>query len=278
MRRLEGRVALISGVARGQGRSHAVHLAREGAMIIGFDLMSDYSTVPFRQARPEDMEETVRMVEAVGGRILTSRADVRERSQIEEVVARGVAEFGPVDTVVANAGIGINSAPFWEVPQDEWRDCIDVNLGGVWNTVSAAVPSMIEGGSGGSIVLTSSAAAMKSAPNLAPYTAAKSGVVGMMGSMANDLAPYRIRVNTVCPTSVATDFLFNDRLYRIFRPDLSEPTIDDVRPVMASMHPLGEPWIDVDDVSAAVVYLTSDDARSVTGVVLPIDLGLSIKL
>lgn len=160
-----------------------------------------------------------------------------------------------------------DSAPFWDVPQEEWRLCRR-EFGGVWNT----------GGRGGSVVLTSSTAAMKAAPNVAPYTAAKSGVVGMMGSMANDLARHRIRVNTVCPTSMATDFLYNDHLYRILRPTLENPTIEDVRPAMATMHPLGEPRVTVDDVSSAVVYLSSDEARFVTGIVLPVDLGLSIKM
>ena len=277
MSRLQNKVALISGVARGQGRSHALRLAGEGASIIGFDRMAGYSTVPFSQATPEDLEETVRLVEKAGGQIVVGRADVRDRAQIAKVIDEGVSRLGNIDVVVANAGIGINSAPFWEVPQDEWRDCIDVNLGGVWNTVSAAIPSMLAGGHGGAVVVTSSAAALKAAPNIAPYTAAKTGVIGLVRSMANDLAPHRIRANVVCPTSVPTGFLFNERLYKIFRPDLEHPTPDDVTPVMAQMHPLGEPWVETDDVSSAVAYLASDEARYITGIVLPVDLGLSVK-
>jgi SDR family mycofactocin-dependent oxidoreductase len=277
MTRLANKVALISGVARGQGRSHALRLASEGVAIIGFDGLCTYDTVPFSQATQDDLDETVELVEKAGGDIFVGRADVRKRPEIADVVAQGVERFDNIDIVVANAGIGINSAPFWEVPGNEWTDCIDVNLTGVWHTVSAAMPSMLAGARGGSVVMTSSAAALKAAPNIGPYTAAKTGMIGLMRSMANDLAPHRIRANVVCPTSVPTAFLFNDRLYRIFQPDLDNPTIDDVRPVMANMHPLGEPWIEVEDVSAAVAYLASDEARYITGIVLPVDLGLSIK-
>jgi (+)-trans-carveol dehydrogenase len=277
MSRLEGKVALISGVARGQGRSHALRLASEGVSIIGFDRMADYDTVPFSQATQEDLDETVELVQKAGGQIVAERADVRDRDQIAGVVEEGVARFGELDIVVANAGIAINSGPFWEVPQDEWKDCIEVNLGGVWNTVSAAIPSMLAGGKGGSVVMTSSSAALKAAPNIAPYTAAKTGVIGLMRSMANDLAPYRIRANVVCPTSVPTAFLFNERLYKLFRPDLEHPGPEDVKPAMRQMHPLGEPWIEPEDISAAVAYLASDEARYITGIVLPVDLGQAIK-
>jgi SDR family mycofactocin-dependent oxidoreductase len=274
--RMAGKVALISGVARGQGRSHALRLVEEGASIIGFDGLCTYDTVPFSQATQEDLDETVALVEEAGGKIVAGRADVRDRAEIAAVVAKGLEQFGQIDIVIANAGIGINGRPFWEVPEADWKDVIDVDLTGVWHTVSAAMPAMIEANRGGSVVMTSSAAALKAAPNLGAYTAAKTGVIGLMRSMANDLAPYRIRANVVCPTSVPTDFLFNDRLYRIFRPDLEHPTAEDVKPVMAKMHPLGEPWIETQDISAAVAYLASDEARYITGIVLPVDLGLSI--
>jgi (+)-trans-carveol dehydrogenase len=277
MGRLDGKVALISGVARGQGRSHALRLASEGVSIIGFDRMADYDTVPFPQATQEDLNETVELVEKAGGQIVVGRADVRDRDQIAAVTEEGIARFGALDIVLANAGIAINSGPFWEIPQNDWKDCIEVNLGGVWNTVSVAIPSMLAGGKGGSVVMTSSSAALKAAPNIAPYTAAKTGVIGLMRSMANDLAPYRIRANVVCPTSVPTAFLFNERLYKLFRPDLEHPGPEDVKPVMRQMHPLGEPWIEPEDISAAVAYLASDEARYITGIVLPVDLGQAIK-
>jgi (+)-trans-carveol dehydrogenase len=275
MGRLTNKVALISGVARGQGRAHAQRLAAEGVSIIGFDGLCTYDTVPYKQATQEDLDETVRLIEAAGGRIYAGRADVRDRGEIERIIRAGVAEVGPIDIVVANAGIGINSRPFWEVSQQEWDDVVGVCLTGVWHTVSAAVPSMIAAGQGGSVIMTSSAAAIRAAPQLSPYIAAKTGVIGMMRSMANDLAPYRIRINCVAPTAVPTDFVLNDRLYQIFSPDSPEPNLEDAKKVMRSMHPLGEPWIETRDVSAAVAYLASDEARFITGIVLPVDLGLS---
>jgi (+)-trans-carveol dehydrogenase len=168
MGRLTNKVALISGVARGQGRSHAQRLAAEGVSIIGFDGLCTYDTVPYKQATAEDLDETVRLVEQGGGKIYVGRADVRDRAEIERVIKEGTAAVGPIDIVVANAGIGINSRPFWEVSQQEWDDVIGVCLTGVWHTVSAAVPSMIEAGRGGSVVMTSSAAAIKAAPQLSP--------------------------------------------------------------------------------------------------------------
>ena len=275
MGRLTNKVALISGVARGQGRSHAQRLAAEGVSIIGFDGLCTYDTVPYKQATQQDLDETVRLIEAAGGRIYAGRADVRDRAEIERIISAGVADVGPIDIVVANAGIGINSRPFWEVSQQEWDDVVGVCLTGVWHTVSAAVPSMIAAGQGGSVIMTSSAAAIKAAPQLSPYIAAKTGVIGMMRSMANDLAPYRIRINCVAPTAVPTDFVLNDRLYQIFSPDSPEPNLEDAKKVMRSMHPLGEPWIETQDISAAVAYLASDEARFITGIVLPVDLGLS---
>ncbi|PBC52084.1 SDR family mycofactocin-dependent oxidoreductase [Rhodococcus sp. ACS1] len=275
MGRLTDKVALVSGVARGQGRSHALRLVSEGVSIIGFDGLCTYDTVPYKQATQEDLDETVRLVEAAGGKIVAGRADVRDREQITAIVDQGLSMFGKIDIVIANAGIGINSLPFWKVSQQEWDDVLAVCLTGVWNTVSAAVPSMIDAGRGGSIVMTSSAAAIKAAPQLAPYIAAKTGVIGMMKSMANDLAPHKIRINCVAPTAVPTDFVLNDRLYQIFCPDKENPTVDDAANVMRKMHPLDEPWIEPADISAAVAYLASDEARYVTGIVLPVDLGLS---
>jgi (+)-trans-carveol dehydrogenase len=277
MGRLTNRVALISGVARGQGRSHALRLVSEGVSIIGFDGLCTYDTVPYKQATQEDLDETVRLIEEAGGKVYAGRADVRERGEIERIIKEGTAEVGPIDIVIANAGIGINSRPFWEVSQQEWDDVIGVCLTGVWNTVSAAVPSMIAAGNGGSVVITSSAAAIKAAPQLSAYIAAKTGVIGMMRSMASDLAPHRIRINCIAPTAVPTDFVLNDRLYQIFSPDSPEPSLEDAKKVMRGMHPLGEPWVEPQDVSAAVAYLASDEARYVTGIVLPIDLGLSFS-
>lgn len=277
MGRFDGKVALISGVARGQGRSHAVRLASEGASIIGFDRLADYDTVPYPQATADDLAETIQLVEAAGGKIVADQADARDRRAVAQIVEAGLASFGDIDIVIANAGIGIDSLPFWEINQQQWDDVISVNLTGVWHTVSAAVPAMIEAGRGGSVIITSSAAATKSPPRLAAYTSAKSGVIGLMRSMAQDLAPHRIRANCIAPTAVPTDFILNQRLFDIFCPGVEEPSIEDVKPIMRTKHPLGEPWIDVDDCSAAVAFLASDEARFVTGIVLPVDLGISFN-
>jgi (+)-trans-carveol dehydrogenase len=277
MGRLTNKVALISGVARGQGRSHALRLVSEGVSVIGFDGLCTYDTVPYKQATREDLDETVRLIKEADGKVYAGRADVRERGEIERIIKEGTAEAGPIDIVIANAGIGINSRPFWEVSQQEWDDVIGVCLTGVWNTVSAAVPSMIAAGNGGSVVITSSAAAIKAAPQLSAYIAAKTGVIGMMRSMASDLAPHRIRINCIAPTAVPTDFVLNDRLYQIFSPNSPEPNLEDAKKVMRAMHPLGEPWVEPRDVSAAVAYLASDEARYVSGIVLPVDLGLSFS-
>ena len=277
MGRLTNKVALISGVARGQGRSHALRLAAEGVSIIGFDGLCTYDTVPYEQATQQDLDETVRLIEKSGGKIYAGRADVRRRGEIEHIITEGTALVGPIDIVVANAGIGINSRPFWEVSQREWDDVIGVCLTGVWHTVSAAVLSMIAAGHGGSVIMTSSAAALRAAPQLSPYIAAKTGVIGMMRSMANDLAPYRIRINCVAPTAVPTDFVLNDRLYQVFSPDSPEPNLEDAKKAMRSLHPLNEPWIETKDISAAVAYLASDEARYITGITLPVDAGLANK-
>ena len=273
--RCAGKVVLISGVARGQGRAHALRLVGEGASIIGFDGLCTYETVPYPQATKADLDETVELVEQAGGAIVAGQADVREREQIDDIVTAGLERFGKIDVIVANAGVGIDSVPFWEVTEQQWDDVLDVNLKGVWHTVAAGVLPMIERGAGGSVVITSSAAAQKAAPRLGPYTAAKTGVIGLMRSMANDLAPHKIRCNCVAPTAVPTDFVLNERLFQIFCPDTENPNVEDVKKIMAGMHPLGEPWIQTDDIAGAVAYLASDEARYISGTVLSVDLGLS---
>lgn len=274
---LDGKVALISGVARGQGRSHAVRLAEEGANIIGFDALDSYETIGYPMATEDDMSETVKLVEKTGRSIIVRTADVRKREDIQAVVDAGVERFGGIDIVLANAGISPPGMPFWEVPQEEWNDVIDVNLTGVWNTCAAAAPALIERGPGSSIVVTSSGAGLKAMQNLADYNSSKFGVIGLARTMANELAPHRIRVNVVCPSTVSTDMVLNDTLYKLFRPDLEHPTVEDVKPVMTSMNPYPEPWLDAIDISNAILWLVSDQARYVTGAVLPVDLGISNK-
>jgi (+)-trans-carveol dehydrogenase len=273
--RLEGKVAFITGAARGQGRSHAVRLAREGADIIAIDLMEQIESNPYPLATPEDMKETVRLVEAEDRRIVASKADVRSRDQLREALDSGVAQLGHLDIVSANAGIGSSPYPAQDIEEQTWQDMLDVNLTGVWHTAKAAIPHLT--GHGGSIVLTSSAAGLKAYANVAHYVSAKHGVVGLMRTLALELAPQFIRVNSVHPTQVDTTMIQNEATWRLFRPDLEHPTEADFAPASQSLNVLPIPWVDPVDISNAIVWLASDAARYVTGVTLPIDAGNHLK-
>jgi SDR family mycofactocin-dependent oxidoreductase len=274
--RVEGKVAFITGAARGQGRSHAVRLASEGADIVAVDILSDIDTVPWGLGTAEDLAETVRQVEAEGRAIVSARADVRSSADLDAAVTEGLSCFGHIDIVCANAGIS-SFAPTWEIPDEEWRDIVDVNVTGVWRTVKAAVPSMLEVGNGGSIIITSSAAGVRGFENVAHYTAAKHGIVGLMRTLANELARQRIRVNTVHPGTVDTTFVHNDPTYRLFLPDVENPNRDDFAAASQSLMPMPVPWVDPIDVSNAVLWLASDEARFVTGAVVSVDAGMVNK-
>ena len=272
---LDGRVALVTGAAKGQGRSHAVRLAEEGADVLAVDICADIPTTPYAQGTSVQLEETARLVEKAGRRVVTRQADTRDSGALRAAVEEGVAELGRLDVVVANAGI-VQIKPVAEITDADWCDVVDVNLTGTWNTVRAALPMLLAGGAG-SIVITSSAAGVKGPPGMAHYSAAKSGLLGLMRSLANELGPRWIRVNAVLPTTVDTDMVHWPEAYRAFRPDLSEPTRADVEPVFASLNVLPVPWIEARDVSEAVLWLASDRARYVTGVALPVDAGTVIK-
>jgi (+)-trans-carveol dehydrogenase len=274
--RVEGKVALITGAARGQGRSHAVRLAEEGADIIAVDLCADLPNVPYPLATPDDLAETARQVEALDRRIVARRADVRDSAALASAVRDGVAELGRLDIVCANAGVN-QPASAQDMDSDVWLDIVDIDLSGVWRTCKAAIPHLIAGRDGGSIVLTSSAAGLKGYANIAHYTAAKHGVVGLMKTLAQELAPHRIRVNTVNPTQVDTLMIMNEPMYRLFCPDVDEPTREDFAPASQAMHLLPIPWVDPRDVSNAVLFLASDEARYITGTALPVDAGVLIK-
>jgi len=276
--RVEGKVALISGVARGQGRSHAVRLAEEGADIIGFDICADVPGASYPSATKEDLADTVKAVEATGRRIVARVADVRDHAAVSSVVSEGVAEFGRLDIVSANAGIAAPPFAAQDMPEDVWQIMVDINLTGVWQTCKAAIPHLIEGGRGGSIVLTSSVAGLKAYQNVANYVAAKHGVVGLMRTLANELAQHFIRVNCLNPTSVSTDMIHNEVTYRQFRPELERtPEVEDVRDIFASLNAMPVAWIEAIDVSNALLFLASDEARYITGVALPIDAGQLVK-
>jgi SDR family mycofactocin-dependent oxidoreductase len=264
MNRLEGKVAFITGAARGQGRSHALRLAEEGADIIAVDVFRQVETVPYSTATSDDLAETVRLVEALNRRIVAVEADVRDLSGLQAAADRGVAELGRLDIVVANAGISTTS-PALDMTEELWQTMIDVNLTGVWKTVKASVPHIVSGGRGGSVVITSSLAAMITHENVAHYTAAKSGLVGFMRVLAKELAPLSIRVNTIHPTNVATDMVLNEPTYKLFRPDLEHPTRQDWEVAARALNALPIAAVESVDLSNAILYLVSDDGRYVTG-------------
>jgi SDR family mycofactocin-dependent oxidoreductase len=271
MGRVEGKVALVTGAARGQGRAHAVRLAEEGADIIAVDVCSQLESVPYGLASEGDLAETAKRVEELDRRILTRKADVRDLAALQSAVAEGVAELGHLDIVCANAGI-LSTGSAWELSEEAWQEVIDVNLTGVWKTVRAAIPQLIEQGHGGSIILTSSIAGLVAFANLAHYTAAKHGVTGLMRTLAVELAPHRIRVNSVHPTTVDTDMVQNGAIYQLFL-GAKEASRADAEAGMKALNALPIPWVDPVDVSNAVLFLASDESRYITGTTQVIDAG-----
>ena len=267
MASLAGKVAFITGAARGQGRAEAVRLASDGANIIAVDICDQIASVPYPMATPDDLAATVKLVEDTGARIVAQQADVRDQAALQTALQAGLDEFGRLDIVVANAGI----APM-ESGADGWRDVVDVNLTGVHNTVEVAMPRLIEQGDGGSIVLTSSAAGLVGIgggdPGSVGYTAAKHGVVGLMRAYANHLAPHSIRVNSVHPSGVNTPMIDNDHtrqwLANVIANSERPPDMGNALPVQL---------LEAEDIAAAVAWLVSDEARYITGVTLPVDAG-----
>jgi SDR family mycofactocin-dependent oxidoreductase len=269
--RLVDHVVLISGVARGQGRSHALRCVAEGAAVIGFDLCEDIGSVPYPLATEVDLETTVQLVEKAGGKIVAAKADVRDRKQIEAVLDRGLERFGALNAVIANAGIFCGAG---EVAHTEgaWQDTIDVNLTGTFNMIETAVPALIETNRGGSIVITSSGAGLKamirdrnlSSNGYLSYNASKHGLVGLMRSYALMLAPHRVRVNSIHPTGVNTAMIDNSVVQEYFASQAGNHLLGNAMPVEA---------IEPEDVSDAVIWLCSDESKYVTGVALPVDAG-----
>jgi SDR family mycofactocin-dependent oxidoreductase len=276
--KLEGKVAFITGAARGQGRSHAVRLAQEGADIIAVDICRQIDTVPFPMATPQDLDQTVKEVEALGRRIVATQADVRDYDALKQALDEGVSQLGRLDIVAANAGI-YSFSRMDEMDETTWQDVIDTDLTGVWHTAKAAIPHLRAGGSGGSMILTSSVEGLKGSPNIGNYVAAKHGVVGLMRTLALELAPDMIRVNSVHPTNVDTDMIQNASTYGLFAPDLpaTERTREALIPRFEAFNALPIPWVEPGDISNAVLWLASDEARYVTGVTLPVDAGAVIK-
>lgn len=286
--RVEGKVALVTGAARGQGRSHAVRLAEEGADIIACDICGDIDGIDYPLGSEDELDETVRMIEALDRRVVAGKADVRDFAALQGVVDEGVTELGRLDVVVANAGIVDQGPRTWELSEESYQAQTDVLLKGVWNTYRATVPRLIDQGAGGSIIATASMVSIKAQPHISLYAASKAGVVAMSDSLANEVGQYGIRVNTVHPSAVNTDLIWrNEGLQKLFRPDLDRlPTREEFAVPASGVHllcdpnggwPHAIPWVEAHDISNAVLWLASDEARYVTGLRLKVDLGALIK-
>jgi SDR family mycofactocin-dependent oxidoreductase len=276
MGKLDGQVAFITGAARGRGRSHAVRFAEEGADIIAVDICSPITSSVGAPATPEDLAETVAQVEAHDRRIVASKVDIRDYEALRAALDDGVAALGRLDVVCANAGMW-NYGRVHEFDEATWQEVIDINLTGAWHTAKAAVPHLIAGGRGGSIVFTSSVAGLRGYENTGHYVAAKHGVVGLMRTLALELAPQMIRVNTVHPSNVDTLMIHNEETYRLFRPDLAEPTFEDAMDVFETMNAMPVRWLEPQDITNAVLFLACADSRYITGATLPVDAGFALK-
>ncbi|GAC70343.1 mycofactocin-coupled SDR family oxidoreductase [Gordonia soli] len=277
MGKLDGKVAVITGAARGQGRSHAIALAAEGADIIALDICADIETNQYPLASEGDLEETRLFVEKENRRCITAVADVRDPSQLRSAIAAGVEQLGGLHIVVANAGI----CPLGDVPRQAFLDAVDVDLVGVINTVSAAYPHL---SAGASIIATGSVAALMKGSGTDVlgaggfgYSHAKRAVATFVHDAALALAPESIRVNCVHPTNCNTDMLHSDPMYKVFRPDLESPHRDDVVAAFATNQPIPVPWVEPEQISNAVLYLASDDSQYVTGLQLKVDAGAALK-
>ena len=276
--RVEGKVAFITGAARGQGRSHALRLAQEGADIIAVDIckpISSSSEIP--PSTPDDLAQTADLIKGLNRRVVTAEVDVRDYDALKAAVDSGVEQLGRLDIICANAGIGNGGQTLDKTRDDDWQAMIDVNLSGVWRTVKAGVPQLISQGQGGSIILTSSVGGLKAYPHTGHYIAAKHGVVGLMRTFAIELGQHFIRVNSVHPTNVNTPMFMNEGTMKLFRPDLENPGSEDLKVAAQFMHVLPIGWVEPVDISNAVLFLASDESRYITGLPLTVDAGSMLK-
>jgi (+)-trans-carveol dehydrogenase len=274
--RVEGKVAFITGAGRGQGRSHAVRLAQEGADIIAIDICHDVEGA-LPMATAEDLAETAKMVEGLDRRIVTHQADVRDLDALKAAVDDGVEQLGRLDIVLASAGVAMMGGRTDKMSLGSWTATVDINLTGVWNSARAAIPHLIAGGRGGAIVLTSSVGGERAMPYMGHYISAKHGVIGLMRSLAVELGEHNIRVNSVLPTNVNTPMFMNEGLFKMYRPDLESPGPDDIKPIAQMMHVLPIGWVEPVDISNAILFLVSDESRYITGIELPVDAGALLK-
>ena len=275
MGKFDEKVIFITGGARGQGRSHALELAREGATIVICDILHQLPTVPYPLATEEDLQDTVQKVKALKAECLGFKCDISKSNEIEDVVRQTIQEFGRIDGLIANAGIFSGGLPAWELNEDQWDESLAVNLKGVWLSCKYVIPHMLQQGSG-TIVLISSMAGLEGYHNCAHYVAAKHGVIGLMRALANELAPHNIRVNAICPSTVKTESTLNQFMYDLFAGG-PKGSLDDLLRGMKEINLLPVDLIDPIDVTKAVLWLLSDDARYVTGLALPIDAGAGAK-
>jgi SDR family mycofactocin-dependent oxidoreductase len=273
MTSLHGKVALITGGARGQGRAHALALAAAGADIVVIDACAPIPTADYPMPTTDDLARTAKDVEQLDRRAIARQVDIRDQAGLASVVSEALDTFGGIDIVCANAAV-VSTGRSWEITDEQWQQTLDVDLTGTWRTVKTVIPSMIARERGGSIIMTTSVGGTQGMENLGAYVAAKHGVMGLMKTMANELGPYRIRVNAVQPGVIRTPIVEqNNALLRLFRPDLGHPRLADADAGFRSLNSLPVGWLEPDDVSNAVLFLASDAARHITGITIPVDAG-----
>ncbi|HVW44815.1 MAG TPA: mycofactocin-coupled SDR family oxidoreductase [Amycolatopsis sp.] len=268
---LEGKVAFVTGAARGQGRAHALTCAREGADVIALDIDAQMPTVPYRMARPDDLAETAKLVEGQNRRVLTVEGDVRDQAALDDAVKRGIAEFGKIDILIANAGIW-TQAPFWELTEDQWEEMIGVNLSGVWRSAKAVAPHMIERQTG-SIVITASTNGLEPGMNYAHYVSAKHGVIGLMKNIALELAPHGIRCNAISPGAIKTPMTDHQGAWDMFAGHEGGTEADMIEGGYHFAALKGTTFLDPQVIADTALYLNSELAAKVTGVTIPVDAG-----
>ena len=269
---LDGRVALVTGGARGQGRAHAWALAAAGATVVVSDIAAQIPTVGYPMPAASDLEETVEDIRRSGGNASSAVLDVRSSSDVDALVKATVSQHGRIDILIANAGI-CGFSPVAEISDDVWQDMIATNLTGVFHCIRAVLPHMTAAHYG-RIVATSSGAGRSGMRNLGHYGASKWGLIGLVKTVALEVAPFGVTANVVCPTSVATPMVLNDATFGVFCPDIEQPTVDDVRPRFEALSPMGIPWLEPEDVSRAVLYLVTDPGYT-SGTVIEVNLATS---
>lgn len=275
--RFAGKVVLVTGAARGQGRNHAIRFAEEGADVIALDICEDIPGVPYAGATEADLEQTVKEVESRGRRVIAAKVDIRDLGALQAATDAAVAELGRLDVVLCNAAIVGYEPEAAAMPYENWRSMIDIDLNGTYHTCRATIPHLKQGGRGGSIIITNSVAGLAPFMNVAHYNTAKHGLVGLAKSLALELGAESIRVNSIHPTQVNTPMADNMTTYKLFRPDLEEPTQEQFLEVARGLQVLPTPWVEVDDITNAALFLASEDARFVTGASLPVDAGALLK-